>query len=248
MWDNHRALGSLANFLLLASLFMLLYAGGVWLVHSPWFPVKKIQIDGALRKVTPEQLKYIAAHELSGTFFTLDIDKTRAAFEKLPWVREAQVRRRWPDTLEISVVEHEAMARWGGSGLISTQSVWFDAASDAKLPVFYGPPGSEKEMGAMLGQLRAALAPSGLKPEVLTLSARRAWRVELDNGVKLELGRGDVLARAERFARHWKGSLAALGYRIETVDMRYPNGFAVRIPDYKGAAGKRTQITAGATR
>ncbi|RXZ44459.1 cell division protein FtsQ/DivIB [Crenobacter cavernae] len=233
MWDNHQALRSLANFLLLASLSMLVYAGGVWFVHSPWFPVKKIQIDGALKKVTPEQLKYIAEHELSGTFFTLDIDNTRAAFGKLPWVREAQVRRRWPDTLEIVVAEHEAMARWGENGLISTSGVWFDAASDAPLPVFFGPAGSEQEMSAMLGQLRQALAPSGLKPVVLNLSARRAWRVELDNGVKLELGRSDVLMRTERFAGHWKDTLAGLGYRIDTVDMRYPNGFAARMPDYK---------------
>jgi cell division protein FtsQ len=51
--------------------------------------------------------------------------------------------------------------------------------------------------------------------------------------VQVELGRGDVEKRAALFAAHWKGTLATLPYRIESVDMRYPNGFAVRMPDYK---------------
>ncbi|SUX34704.1 cell division protein FtsQ/DivIB [Chromobacterium violaceum] len=113
MWDNHRLLRSLANLMLGAAALMLLYAGGFWLTHAPVFPVKKIRIQGDMNRVTAEQLKFIAEHELSGTFFTLDIDKTRAAFGKLPWVRDAQVRRRWPDALDITVEEHVALARWG---------------------------------------------------------------------------------------------------------------------------------------
>lgn len=111
MWDNHQLLRSLANLLLGLSLLMLVYAAGFWVTHAPVFPVKKIQIQGQMKRVTPEQLKFIAEHELTGTFFTLDIDKTRAAFGKLPWVRDAQVRRRWPDALEIGVEEHVALAR-----------------------------------------------------------------------------------------------------------------------------------------
>jgi len=233
MWDNHKALRGLANLLLLASLAMLLYAGGMWLVNAPWFPVRKIAIDGQLQKVTPEQLKYIAEHQLSGTFFTLDIDKTRAAFEKLPWVSEAQVRRSWPDTLEITVAEHR-----GENGLISTAGRWFDAASDQELPVLYGPVGSEKEMSDTLLTLRQSLAPVGLIPAALTLTDRRSWQVQLSNGVRLELGRGDVAARVLRFARYWKNTLAGLPYRIEAVDLRYPNGFAARMPDYKAAPAR----------
>ena len=143
MWDNHQLLRGLANLMLAATALMLLYAGGFWLTHAPVFPVKKIQIRGDMKRVTPEQLKFIAEHELSGTFFTLDIDKTRAAFGKLPWVRDAQVRRRWPDALDISVEEHVALARWGENGLVNTRGERFDAASDQDLPVFYGPAGRE---------------------------------------------------------------------------------------------------------
>ena len=233
MWDNHRALRTLANLLLGGSVMMVLYAAGFWLTHSPVFPVKKIQIQGQMKRVTAEQLRFIAEHELSGTFFTLDIDKTRAVFGKLPWVREAQVRRQWPDTLQIEVEEHVAIARWGENGLVNTRGEWFDAASDQPLPVLYGPAGAQKDMVVMLAALKPILQPAGFRPQRIWLSPRRAWRVEMDNGVQVELGRGEVEKRAALFAEHWKGTLAVLPYRIESVDMRYPNGFAVRMPDYK---------------
>ena len=133
---------------------------------------------------------------MTGTFFTLDIDKTRAAFNKLPWVRDAQVRRTWPDTLEIGVAEYVALARWGENGLVDVSGVWFDAASDQALPVFYGPAGAQKDMAQMLLQLRPDFTGAGLTPVKLFLSDRRAWSVELDNGVHLELGRGDAEKRA----------------------------------------------------
>jgi cell division protein FtsQ len=241
MWDNHTVIRRLANLLLLVSLGMLLYAAGFWVTHTPVFPVKKILISGQMKNVTPEQLKFIAEQELTGTFFTLDLDKTRAAFSKLPWVLNAQVRRNWPDTLEISVQEYVALARWGENGLVDVNGDWFDAASDQNLPVMYGPAGAQKDMAIMLLQLRQAMAQAGLTPVRLYLSDRRAWSVDLDNGVHVELGRGDVEERAIRFASHWKGTLAKLPYHITYVDMRYPNGFAVRMPDYQ--ASQAAQVT-----
>jgi len=234
MWDSPRILRGVANVLLIVALAMLLYSAGYWVTHAPLVAVKKIQISGDMKRVTPEQLRFIAEHELSGTFFTMDIDKTRAAFGKLPWVREAQVRRRWPDSLLITVDEHVALARWGENGLVDVRGEWFDAASGETLPVLYGPAGAQKEMSDMLTRLRQVFAVAGLKPVTIWLSDRRAWSVALDNGVRIELGRGSVEIRATRFATHWKGKLAALPFHIEYVDMRYPNGFAVRMPDYKG--------------
>lgn len=242
MWDNHHVLGKLANGLLLVAVAMLLYAGGFWVTHAPVFPISKIRIDGPLKQVTPEQLKFIAEYELAGTFFTLNIDKSRAAFAKLPWVREAKVRREWPDTLEIAISEHVALARWGESGLVDVNGDWFDAASDQVLPVFTGPAGSQKDMVQMYLQLRNDFAGTGLNIIRLSLSARRAWSLEMDNGVHIELGRGDVEKRALRFVSNWKATLAQLPYRMTYVDMRYPNGFAVRMPALQAeSAGRKTK-------
>ncbi|MGE8355002.1 MAG: cell division protein FtsQ/DivIB [Microvirgula sp.] len=233
MWDNHKALNSFASFLFGAALLMSLVAGGYWIAHSSYFPVRKIRIDGALKHVTPEQLRLVAESELKGTFFTLNLDATREAFEKLPWVRRAVVRRQWPDQLEIVIDEHRAVARWGESGLLSSQGEWFDAASSESLPMVEGPAGSEKDLVRALADAGRLLAPASLRVAGLKLSERRAWDVMLSNGVQLRLGHDDVEGRMARFVAVWQQELVKLPYRIEYVDLRYPNGFAVRMPDYK---------------
>jgi cell division protein FtsQ len=79
-----------------------------------------------------------------------------------------------------------------------------------------------------LKQAQAALAPLGLKPARIRLSDRRAWTIELDDGLEVILGRTDFDLRLERFAQLVP---AALGERLREagqLDMRYTNGFAVR--------------------
>ena len=232
MCDNQRALFSLASFLTGLALLMGLVAGGYWLAHSPWFPVRVIRIDGTLKHVTPEQLKLVAESELRGTFFTLNLDATRETFEKLPWVRQAVVRRQWPDRLDIVIEEYEAAARWKHAGLLSTQGEWFDAATSESMPVVDGPGGSEPDLAQALERFGQTLQPAGLKIAELVLSDRRAWRMKLDNGLELELGRDEVGPRLDRFVAIWRQELSRLPYRMEYVDLRYPNGFAVKMPDY----------------
>lgn len=192
MWDNHRLLRGVANLLLLASILTLLVAGAQWVVRSGLLPIRAVHIRSKLTHVTQEQLRYVAEHELKGSFLTVDITETRAAFEKLPWVRKVSVRRSWPDRLEIDVEEHQAAARWAENGLVNTYGEWFDAAFSQPLPLLAGPKGSEKEMLAAYLAFKQVLQPVGVLPEELKLSARRAWQVKLDNSVVLELGRQDI--------------------------------------------------------
>ena len=247
MWDNHQALKAIANLLFTAAFLMLLYAAGFWLAHSPYVPVKKIRIDGELNHVTAEQLRAIAENELKGTFFTLNLDATRAAFEKLPWVRRAAVRRQWPDQLDIWIEEHVAVARWDETGLLSSKGEWFDAATSDVLPLAHGPKGSEKQLAEGLIKFTEILARADLKPVEFRLEARQAWELVLENGMVLKLGRVDVEPRLQRFVGQWKRHLATLPYRIEYIDLRYPNGFAVKMPDYKPGVNKMpSRLTAPA--
>ena len=90
----------------------------------------------------------------------------------------------------------------------------------------------------MLERYRAfseALAATGRKPVLVRLSAREAWQVKLDDGVVLELGRDQakhpLAERLDRYATNHAAASAAVAGRlpaIGTVDLRYPNGFALR--------------------
>ena len=234
MWDRPDLLNRVAN-LLFAFAGLLVAYGLVWfVVHQPVFALRHVDITGETRHVTQAQVETIARKELKGTFFTLNLPHLRQAFEKLPWVREVRLRRRWPDRLEVSVVEHVPLARWGTAALVNTQGEVFQATYDGKLPVFVGAPGTAKEIAIQYEFFRRHLAAIGAKPATVQMTARRAWRVKLEGGPTLELGREDVEARLTRYIGAHERTVGALNRRIEYVDLRYANGFAVRIPELKG--------------
>ncbi|MDD5241289.1 MAG: cell division protein FtsQ/DivIB [Sulfuricella sp.] len=217
----------LANMLYALAGVLLLYAILFLVVHLPVFPLRMVDVRGGLQHVNREQVQFIVAREMKGNFFTLDLNRTRAAFEKLPWVRNVNVRRRWPDKLEVAIEEHVVLARWDSSALVNTRGELFRAASNAVLPEFSGPEDAAGEMARDYGEFSRLLKPLNLKPVRMSLSDRRALQVRLNTGLVLELGRDRVRERLEKFAGVYQVTLAKLAQPASYADLRYPNGFAV---------------------
>lgn len=239
MWDDHRQLSRVATALLAVAGLALGYAALLTVVRLPLFAVREVVVITPAAHTTPEQVHTLVHAELRGNFFTLDLERSRAAFEKLPWVRRASLRRAWPDQLEVALEEHVALARWRDTALVNTYGEVFEAASDQRLPVFAGPDGSSAEMAEHYRRFDAALAPLSRRPAQVRLSERRAWQVRLDDGTTLDLGRQDVDARVERFVTAFRQAQGQLPAGVYRVDLRYPSGFAVRVP------GLRTDKRAG---
>lgn len=238
MWDKPALMLWLANLLYAVAAILLLYAVLFLVVHLPLFPLREVKVNGELQHVTREQVQFIVTRALKGNFFTLDLNKTRRTFEKLPWVRNVNVRRRWPDKLEVTLEEHQALARWNNSALVNTRGELFQAASDQQLPVFSGPADAVQEVASQYQFFRQQLAAAGRQPVQVSLSPRRAWQIRLDDGLVVELGREQVEQRLEKFVKVYDRSLGRLGQMnkaVDYVDLRYPNGFAVRL----GAAAAR---------
>lgn len=226
-----------ADLLFLVAIAALSYVAVAVLLRLPLFPLREVVVASPLREVTAAQIEYAARSAVSGNFFTVNLDAVRTAFEKLPWVRRAEVRRRWPDGLELQIEEHTAAARWKqGEGaearLVNDRAEVFAAASNAVLPVLAGPEGSAPQVMTRYREFAALLEPLGRKPQMVALSAREAWQVKLDDGVVLELGRDQPKAplpeRLARFAAVYREALDKLKSRVDVVDLRYPNGFALR--------------------
>lgn len=230
MWDKPRLLNWIANFLFALAVVLMLYAVLFVVVHLPIFPIHEVKVDGQLTHVNREQIKLIVAKHLKGNFFTLDLIKTRDAFEKLPWARNVSVRRRWPDKLDVAIEEHQALARWGNIGLVNTHGELFQAATDADLPVFYGPGDGVMEVTKSYGSYSQILNKADIRIAQVTLSPRRAWEIKTDKGLLIALGRVDMEARLNKFAGAYKSTLGQLNVKVVYADLRYPNGFAVRKP------------------
>ncbi|MFH1493635.1 MAG: cell division protein FtsQ/DivIB [Pseudomonadota bacterium] len=234
MWDKPALMLWLANLLYAVAAILLMYAVLFLVVHLPLFPLREVKVNGELKHVTREQVQFIVTRALKGNFFTLDLNKTRRTFEKLPWVRNVNVRRRWPDKLEVTMEEHEVLARWNNTALVNTQGELFQAASDLQLPIFSGPADGVQEVASQYEFFRQQLAKTGRRPVTVNLSPRRAWQIKLDDGLVVELGREHVEQRMEKFVKVYDrtlGRLAQLQKAVDYVDLRYPNGFAVRMGD-----------------
>lgn len=239
MWDRPELLTATANFLYgIAAVAAMLMAILVT-VHLPVFPVREVRVVGSVEQVTRAQLEAVVRGELRGNFFTLDLEAARVSFERLPWVRRVNVRRHWPDRLEVSMEEHQVLARWGEDGLVNTHGERFEAASDRVLPVFSGPAEAAAEMARGYGDFARALDPLGRRVVQLTLSPRRAWTLRLDDGMTLELGREHAQSRLSRFAAAYAASVGRMRSAPAVVDLRYPNGFAVRIRGLRWQDGKK---------
>ena len=230
MWDKPRLLNWIANLLYALSVVLMLYALLFAVVHLPIFPIREVKVDGQLAHVNREQIKLIVAKHLKGNFFTLDLEKTRDAFEKLPWARNVSVRRRWPDKLDVMIEEHQALARWGNIALVNTHGELFQAATDGELPVFYGPGDGVMEVTTNYGAYSQVMNKANIKIAQVSLSPRRAWEIKTDKGLVIALGREEMQTRLAKFTRAYQSTLSQLNVNVAYADLRYPNGFAVRRP------------------
>lgn len=242
MWHDIRTMNSTANTLLGALALALLAAGIWWLAQRPMFALKVIRIEPfagmQLLHVNPLTVRSAALPKIRGNFFTANLDAVRQAFEAVPWVHKAAVRREWPNRLIVTLEEHRPLATWGDEGqLVSVVGDVFianlaEAEENGELPEFSGPEGSEKEVVQRYNQLRTWFASASLAPDVVTLSGRYAWSVRLNNGMTVELGREQnattLKDRVMRLISIYPQLVARLQNRIESVDMRYPNGLALK--------------------
>jgi cell division protein FtsQ len=238
MWDNPRLLNAVAGALTALALMVLATAALLVLLRSPLFPLRAVELRGGLTHTTRAQVEAALAGRIEGNFFAVDLAEPRAALERLPWVRRVHVRRVWPDRLEVTLEEHVAMARWGDTGLLNEQGEFFPARGVRDLPLLAGPAGSDAEVARRFLRYRALLAPLGAPLERLILSPRYAWQLRLADGLVIELGRdtpGDPIdARLARLVAVHPETLGRIQRRHEYVDLRYPNGFALRMPELKG--------------
>lgn len=231
MWDRPEALNAIANALFGVAFLLAFFGAFVFVVQLPVFPLREVRITAEPVHVSREAIEAVVRRGLRGNFFTLDLAAAREAFESIPWVRRAEVRRQWPDRLDVTLEEHVALARWNGSALVSIQGEVFEAQYEGNLPLFDGPDGVASEMAVQYAYFRRLLQRIGREPVQVNVSERRAWSVRLDGGTVLELGRTDIEGRLARFVQNYAQAATFLRRPMEYVDLRYANGFAVRVPE-----------------
>ena len=221
---------------------LVLAGAAIFVSRHAVFAIRGIAVSGDVSHNKALTLRANVAPHLRGTFFTLDLGRARAAFEAVPWVRQAVVQREFPNRLRVQLQEHRAVAYWGPEGesrLVNSFGEVFEAnvgeVEQDGLPRLQGPDGQSAQIWEAFQGLRPLFEPMDLALEQLELSGRGSWRARLDSGAVIELGAGslpEVQARTQVFLKTLTQVSARYGRKpeaLETADLRHQDGYALRM-------------------
>ena len=213
-----------------------------WFAADRW-PVRQLQVQGELSHVSGEELKNAVAPSLRAGFFALDLDRVRTAVAALPWVAQVEARKRWPDTLELRVLELHPVAHWGEGRLLGGDDRLFvvpGADAVPNLPHLAGPDDRVAEVIAFYGEAQRDFAPFHLPVDSVELSERGSWTLVLANGASIVIGRDAPGQRLARFIAVMPKLLGGRAAGFTYADLRYSNGFAVKWADAPAPAAPAT--------
>lgn len=234
-----KLMNTLSVVLGLAFAAMLLALGVAWLMRQSLFSLSAIRVQGDLAHNNAVTLRANVAPRLAGNFFTVDLGATRAVFESVPWVRRALVQREFPNRLKVVLQEHKPVAIWGAEGearLVNSFGEVFDAnqgdVEAEDLPLLNGPAGQAPLVLQAYQVLSPLFDETDASLEQLQLSGQGSWRAQLDSGAVIELGHGsldEIQTRTRRFIATLTQVSSRYGRDLESADLRYGNGYAVKL-------------------
>ena len=198
-------------------------------------PIASLSVQGELIYTDKSEIRQALLSKPLGSFFTADVDQIRARIEALPWVKQASLRKVWPDRLSVHVTEQTPIAHWNGDRLLNAEGDVFSAELDTRklpqaLPQLFGPEREVEQTLTAYRDLQGLLSLNGLSISALRLTDRFSVNVVLTSGIELKLGREATAERIKRFIDllpKIKSHPNNEKQRIEAVDLRYDTGVAV---------------------
>ncbi len=194
-----------------------------------YFQIKEVKIAG-VNYTDHNEIQNVLKPLVNQDFFKVEVDQIKQRLLQFPWVSEVAVRRVWPESINIRVIEKTSIAKWNDAGLLTTTGEIFNPKKNTyptNLPQFKGPPGTQMQMLNYFDIIDSLISPLECKIAELELTDAHAWHITLSNGIKLNLGYKDILTRMGHFVKVYPKIVGSRASRVEYVDLRYSNGLAV---------------------
>ena len=215
-----------------AFLSCVIIQGKCWIKNVSYIPINKVSFSGRLRYIDKKNLEAILADKLEQGLLRTNITAIQRLLLNLPWVQAAHVRRQWPDTLEIELLEQSPLAIWNGKGIVSENGEIFypdnlEEKFIRKMPVFYGDETQVQEMVNTYFLIVNVLQPLNLSLDKLEIMPDQGWKAILNNSIAVILGQKELAKRLNRLVLAYNGRLVNEISQIEYIDLRYTNGLAI---------------------
>lgn len=194
-------------------------------------PIRHVQVEGAFQYIDKQDIQMKISPLVQAGYFSVDLQAIQQAVMSLPWTESIQVQRIWPDRLKLRIYEQKPVIRWQAHSLLNEQGEVFRPLNIDRfqaLPVLYAPNEQRHQLLEVMHGLSVSLMDQGLYLTEFRVNERQSWSLSMENGLVIQLGR---LQPLEKFSQLMK-ALVVLGGELVNkmvyVDMRYPNGYAVR--------------------
>lgn len=214
---------------------MLGYGVTTWFTGQLDRPVSSVKINGEFTRVSQKAVAEMIYDSMGSSFMKLDLESIQQRLEGQAWIDRVRVARRWPDQLEVTVIEHKPIARWGKTDALNHRGEVIKL-TDAKaaeellrgLPELNGVEGMEQSMMAQYQSLNKMLMDYGLSVKLLACDANRSWTMTLSDGVVIRVGRDQLIEKMRRFLLVYETQLQTQWADLSSIDLRYYNGVAVQ--------------------
>lgn len=200
-----------------------------WIGGERW-PMRHLRVSGEFNLVTDQQVRETVLPNVNKGYFAVNLEQVRQNISALPWVKQVDVRKHWPDRLEVTVAEYKPLARWGEKNLLAENGEIFAIPKNVKfkLPVFEAPDANASDIMSFYSYAKPLFLTMGLQVQSIRMSARGSWSLTLSDGMEIEVGRGEPQQRLARFARLMPQiKNDEQNRQLVRVDLRYTNGFAL---------------------
>lgn len=195
-----------------------------------FIPIEVVAFTESLHYEDPDLIRRAVSPLIQKGFFACDVQEVKQRLETLPWIARADVQRKWPNRLQISLIEHKPLALWEERGIIDVNGRLFfpqTVANITNLPQFIGDRERVSEMVDIYSLANKHLQSLELVIEELSLLSDQGWKLVLDNGLVVILGQKELVERLQRFVLAYTSKLRNEHEHIRVVDLRYTNGLAV---------------------
>ncbi|GLR26073.1 MULTISPECIES: cell division protein FtsQ/DivIB [Limnobacter] len=247
IWQDSKLMSIMAGFFSAMAFALLGYAGLQWLIHRPLFELQKVELTGEVDRINLVSFRANVLPEVQGSFFSVNLSDVREQVEDQPWVRKAVIQRMWPNGLRIRIQSQKPLAYWGDNLLINTYGEVFSAnpaevGDNVLQATLNGPPGSELLVAKMYVNASKVLRKLGLQLKDVNLSDRYGWSFKTESGLNIELGREQenftINQKLDRLVAIYPKIKEQLMQTVDSIDLRYPRGVAVKGERLAGANAK----------
>ncbi len=220
---------------------------GDFLARAVGFNIATVTISGQVEMREPEILADAGISPKNSLLF-LDVAQARAKLESIALVKQASVRKLYPNQIVIDLIERTPFALWQKDGQVKTISAdgaVIDAMRDqrfASLPFVVGE-GANERLSEFTALLNAA---EELRPKIRAgvLIGERRWNLKMTNGVDVKLPEVNPLAAMATLLKLQRQS-RLLDKDVLSLDMRVEGKVFARLTEEAAAARAEAHVKKG---